>query len=219
MFESLRTDIRIKSTKRLYEMISAWPVDSQIDSPGSISFTQALPDSLTDFAATNGSRPFSTTQINQRIRMVPGRESTASQFRPLFTNERRIALSSKQGTETTQKQFAWPFLPARSYLKLGFAVRDDHLNEKQVELLTRNLANALKDKRILGLRKIDWLGIDVRPTVQLEQTGCSRTAFARWKNVLYQNQMRRRWVFASTMPLDVEMPPVSPPSLHARISY
>ena len=202
MFETLKANTQIKSTKRLYELISACPPDRTTDPPGPESFTRALIDTLTDLADTYGSRPFSTAQINQRIRMSENRKGNPSQLWSLFTNERHIAFSPMKGKEVTQKTVPWPLAPPRSYLKLGLTFRDDRLNKEQIGLLTQGLAKALKNKRILGLRKIDWLGIEIRPAVQHEQTNWARTAIARWKMAVKRKREERKFQERRSKDLD-----------------
>jgi hypothetical protein len=191
MFESLKANTHVRSTKRLYELISSCPPDQRKDPSDIKAFTRAFNDTLIDLVKTRGSRPFSTTQINQRIRMVSRGKSTPSQLWSLFDNERHITLSPMKGKDFTQQQIPWPLAPARSYLKLGLAFRDSGLNEEQIELLILGLNNALMDRRVLGLRKIDWLGIEIRPAVQQEQTGWARTAVARWKRVVQKKREER----------------------------
>ena len=93
--------------------------------------------------------------------------------------------------EDYQQSNPWPVATARSYLKLGLAFRDEGLNKEQIEYLTSYLAKALKNKRIIGLRKIDWLGIEIRPTVQLEHTGLAKIAVTRWREAI--RKKREAW--------------------------
>lgn len=130
--------------------------------------------------------------------MVSRRKSTPSQLWSLFDNERHNTLSPMKGKDFAQEQIPWPLAPARSYLKVGLAFRGDGLNEEQMKLLILGLNNALMDRRVLGLRKIDWLGIEIRPTVQQEQTGWARTAIARWKRVVRKNLEEREGVKPDT---------------------
>lgn len=190
-FESLRASTQIKSTKRLCELISACPSDQRIRPPGQGSFIGALTETLSDLAHTYRSRSHSTVQINQRLRMAPNRKGTPSQLWSLFNEERHIALPPSRSKGIDPRDLPWPLSPPRSYLKLGFAFRDERLNQEQTGYLTSRLAKALKNDHLIGLRKIDWLGVDIRPAMQHERMGIAKAAIARWKKAVLKKREGR----------------------------
>ncbi|KAH6616393.1 hypothetical protein C7974DRAFT_401726 [Boeremia exigua] len=192
MAENGKANLQITSTQKLFELLSACPENEITDPPGPNSFTRALIDTLSELAKTSGSRPFTTAQVTQRIRMKKTRKETPPQLFSFLSKDRHIVLSPAKVKEDHSKNLSWPQTYARSYLRLGMAFRDELLNEEQIEFLVSNLAKALKDVRFIGLRKIDWLGIEIRPTVQLEPTGWAKTAVARWKEVVRESRLKRR---------------------------
>ncbi|KAL1595212.1 hypothetical protein SLS60_009900 [Paraconiothyrium brasiliense] len=187
-FESLRVSTQVKSTKRLCELISACPPSQSSPPPGPGSFTGALVETLQDLAHTSRSRFYSTGRINQRLRMAPNRKGTPSQMWSLFSDERHIALSPLDSKPTTQM----PLLaPARSYLKLGLAFRDERLSREQIQFLSYQLGRALDNKRLLGLRKIDLLGVEIQPVAPLEWNVVARIAVTRWRQAIQIRQQSR----------------------------
>lgn len=187
LFESLRLSIQVKSTKRLCELISACPPTQSARPPGPGSFTGALIETLQDLAHTSRSRSYSTARINQRLLMAPNRKGTPSQMWSLFSDERHIALSPLDSKPTMQML---PLAPARSYLKLGLAFRDARLSREQIQFLSYQLGRALDDKKLFGLRKIDLLGVEIRPVAPLEWNVVAKVAVMRWRHAIQRKKAR-----------------------------
>lgn len=164
---------------RTFELLSACAIDATTAAPGDKSFTRALIDALNELLNEFGDRPFTTFHLNQRILLDPRRHDTPSQlwFR-MQNHERHIRLGPiKQISDTRSPSLTQP---PRGYLTLRFALRDDFLNQQQIEYLTRKLSKAFDKKALVGLRRIDWLGIKPAHPTPLGRTALAVFAIAQW---------------------------------------
>lgn len=181
-----------KQATRKFELLSACPIDQTTAAPGPWSFTRALIDNLKDLTRDYGDRPFSTFHLNQRICMDKHRLDTPSQLWHRLPNDQHIMLAPmKPKTERTQSKLALVRAP-KGYLTLQFALRDDTLNQVQIEFLTKNLAKAFDNKALIGLRRIDWLGIEpTKITSQFNRTTLAIYAFTQWKKYFSRKREER----------------------------
>lgn len=188
-----------KEETRTFELLSACAIDSTTAAPGENSFTRALIDALKELLDQFGDRPFTTFHLNQRILLDKRRHDTPSQlwFR-LQHHERHIRLAPlKPEPDRRRPAPGLSHLP-RGYLTLRFALRDESLNQQQIEYLTMNLSKAFNKKALVGLRRIDWLGIKPARTTHFGRAALAMFAIAQWKNVLH----RRREERLSQRPVD-----------------
>lgn len=164
---------------RTFELLSACAIDATTAAPGDNSFTRALINALNELLNEYGDRPFTTFHLNQRILLDPRRHDTPSQlwFR-MQNHERHIRLGPIK--QVSQVQSPSLTQPARGHLTLRFALRDEFLNQQQIEYLTMNLSKAFHKKALVGLRRIDWLGIQPAHPTPLGRTALAVFAIAQW---------------------------------------
>ncbi|OCK80678.1 hypothetical protein K432DRAFT_297177 [Lepidopterella palustris CBS 459.81] len=175
---------------RTYELLSACGLDSTTAAPGENSFTRALIDSLKELLRDHQS--FTTSQLNQKILLQPARRDTPSiLWNRLNNHDRKIRLAPlKPICQRNLKAF--PIHPPNAYLTLRFALRDEYLNRQQIEYLTRHLAKVFTNKAMVGIRRIDWLGIR-KParTGHFGRAALAMFACAQWKKVTKRKRQER----------------------------
>ncbi|KAF2868967.1 hypothetical protein BDV95DRAFT_578018 [Massariosphaeria phaeospora] len=206
-----------KEDTRTFELLSACSIDGTTAAPGNNSFTRALIDALYELSKEYVDRSFTTFHLNQRILLDPRRHDTPSQlwFR-LQNNERHIRLAPlKPEKDHGAKMFA----PPRGYLNLRFALRDEYLNREQIEFLTRNLAKAFNNKALVGLRRIDWLGMKPARSTHFGRAALAMVAVAQWKKFLNKKQEERlsqRTVDDVNLPADMSVESTSSSPMRKR---
>jgi hypothetical protein len=147
-----------RGTKR-FELMAACAIDQTTAAPGRNSFTRALIDALTALSSEYGRTPFTTFRLHQRILLDIRRHDTPSMLWSLLQNERHISLAPQQ-PEEVDVHLRYQ-LPSRSYLTLGFALRDASLRQEQIQLLNKKLSNMMHHA-MLDVLRIDWLSIEPR---------------------------------------------------------
>ncbi|ORY00886.1 hypothetical protein BCR34DRAFT_592437 [Clohesyomyces aquaticus] len=180
-----------KEDTRTFELLSACAFDQTTASPGENSFTRALIDALKELLDEFADRSFTTFHLNQRILLNPNRRDTPSQlwFR-LKHHERHIRLAPLKRDKECARKPSLPH-PPRGYLTLRFALRDDSLNREQIEYLTRNLSKAFRNKSLVGLRRIDWLGLKPARTTHFGRAALAMFAIAQWKKFIKKRRAQR----------------------------
>lgn len=206
-----------KEETRTFELLSACAIDSTTAAPGDNSFTRALIDALKELLEEFHDRPFTTFHLNQRILLDKRRHDTPSQlwFR-LQHHERHIRLAPLKPEKDRERKASGLRHPPRGYLTLRFALRDESLNREQIEFLTRNLSKAFNNKALVGLRRIDWLGLKPARTTHFGRAALAMFAIAQWKKFLNRRREERasqRRVDEVEFPADMaaEVSPVSSP--------
>ena len=176
---------------RTYELLSACGLDGTTASPGEYSFTRALIDSLKQLLIEFQDRSFTTFHLNQKILLHPARRDTASQlWYRLKHHERHIRLSPLKPSSNHSQ----PYLAQSpgSYLALRFALRDESLNQEQIECLTKHLSKTFNNKALVAVRRIDWMGIR-KParTGHFRRAALALHAFAQWKKFARRKRNER----------------------------
>lgn len=199
-----------KQSSRKFELLAACPIDQTTTAPGPYSFTRALIDGLTELARVYNDKPFSTFHLTQRICMDKRRLDTPAQLWHRLPNDQHILLAplkpSQPGSEQARQEQKVVRAP-RGYLTLQFALRDEKLGQEQIEFLTLGLSKAFENKKLIGLKKVDWLGIKPAPISYFERAGRAMQAIAQWRKfVLRKKAMRRPQGMAEdiTTPMDVD---------------
>jgi hypothetical protein len=181
-----------KEENRVMELLSACAID-QTTAAGQNSFTRALVDALRELLDDSGGRPISTFQLNQRILLDKRRHDTPSQlWYRLQHSDRHILLAPLKLQDNLEPQSpTLPQLP-RGYLTLRFALRDESLNKEQIEYLTSNLAKAFNKKAMVGLRRVDWVGIKPARTTHFERAALATYVIKKWRNILKKKHEERQ---------------------------
>lgn len=173
---------------RKFELLTASGLDQTTQAPGPYSFTRSLIDNLKDLVMEYDSAPFSSFHLNQRICMDPRRREVPSHLWYLFPNGGNILLAPKpsQMSVSSRKRRSSLARASNGRLTLTFDLRDEYLNREQIEVLTRSLTKALENKNMLGIRKIDWHGIEstVRTCQRFERIALMMLVVVRFRRVL-----------------------------------
>ncbi|UPX14577.1 uncharacterized protein EKO05_0005055 [Ascochyta rabiei] len=175
------------NSSRRMELLSACPIDQTTASPGPWSFTRALIDTLRDLVRERGDKSFSTFYLNQRICMDVRRHETPSHLWRLLPNDQSISLAPIGTSECLRASS-----PPLAQLKLSFGLRDQSLNEKQVEFLAHCLTKALQNQTVVSVRKIDWLRLEPTPLFQFERWTVIIIALLRWKKAVLTKRGERQ---------------------------
>jgi hypothetical protein len=177
---------------RKFELLSAAPIDQTTAAPGSNSFTRTLIDNLEALLQENGDKPFSTFHLNQRICMDKRRLDTPSQLWVRLPNENHVLLAPMR--DQRQNNSKWHTLSrSRGRLTLSFDLRDGALNKEQVEYLVARFTKAFKNKKLIGLRRINWHGIKslASSTTAFIRVALVACAIVQWKKVVRRKREER----------------------------
>jgi hypothetical protein len=180
---------------RTFELLSACAIDETTAAPGPQSFTRALIDAMKELLKENNGAAFSTFQLNQRICLNPARRDTPSHlWNRLHHHERHIPLAPLKPEPDALTRRPSLRRPPRGYLTLRFALRDDSLNREQIEYLTRKLSTAFRNPKLslVGLRRIDWLGLKPARSFQFKHTALAVYACSQWKKFLHKKRQDRQ---------------------------
>jgi len=200
-----------KEETRTFELLSACAINATTAAPGENSFTRALIDALKQLLDMFDDRPFTTFHLNQRILLDKRRHDTPSQlwFR-LQNHERHIRLAPLK--KISQRRSPSLPQPPRGYLTLRFALRDESLNQQQIEYLTMNLSKAFNKKALVGLRRIDWLGIKPARNTHFGRAALAMFAISQWKKVIKKRKQEREDEKESQRNIDHVLAPPDVPS-------
>ena len=192
---------------KTFEFLSACAINQPTAAPGTNSFTRALIDTLKELHERFGDKGFTTVHLNQGILLDPRRQDSPSQLWFRMQREhygRHISLAplkSKQIHDEKAQRFLR--LRPRGFLTLRFALRDEQLTQAQIEFLSRQLSKALNNKKLLGLSRIDWLGMESAPPTPLGRVALAMLAISQWKKVVEKRRQKRRPVDQVRLPVDV----------------
>lgn len=175
---------------KTFEFLSACAHNQTTASPGNHSFTRALIDTLKELHSRYGERGFSTFALNQGIVLDKRRRDTPSQLwfrmqRENYGPHIHLAPLKRQSEEVGRP------LRSRGLLTLRFALRDESLNQQQIEFLSLQLSKALNNKKLIGLSRIYWLGIESAPPTPLGRVALAMYAQRKWKKVVEKRRQQR----------------------------
>ncbi|KAJ4315529.1 hypothetical protein N0V94_005902 [Neodidymelliopsis sp. IMI 364377] len=179
---------------RRFELMSASAIDDTTAAPGPYSFTRALIDNAIDHLREHGDSPISTFHLNQRICMDTRRSDTPSYVWKVLPNDKDILLKPMQSAQVQRYEMFRTRVGGR--LTLEFELRDQVLNQEQIEYLARYLGKAFRHKQIMGVRKINWLGIVPVQQSSTERLNLAVYAITKWKKFVSRQHERR---LASTL--------------------
>ena len=180
---------------RTYELMSACAFDGTTASPGKYSFTRALIDALKELQSEYSEGSFTTFHLNQRINLNPDRRDTPSHlWYRLAHHERHIRLAPLKSEKERLLRSSSFRQPPRGYLTLRFALRDYSLNRQQIEHLTAKLSKAFTNKSLVGLRRIDWLGLKPARSTHFGRAALAMYAWAQWKKFVAKRRAEKNLV-------------------------
>lgn len=184
----------VKSSKQYNkkcELLSACMLDQTTSSPGDYSFTRALIDAIVgkEGLLGTGERPFSTFSLSQRINLNKRRHRQPcgiwDRGKTVQHSDPHIYLVPlKPGIVRDLQQATWRPLP-KAYLTLRFGLRDKTMNEEQIEFITMTLAKKFNSKAMVGLRRIDWVGIEPAPPItHFQRVALVMSVIKKWRRFL-----------------------------------
>lgn len=166
------------------------------------SFTRALIDTLKRLDSQHGEKGFTTFHLNQGIALDKRRHDTPSVLWSLLQHQgRHIHLAPVKPQHDREKN-ARPLrhLP-RGFLTLRFALRDETLTHEQIEFLTLQLSKAFNNKLLVGLSRIDWLGIKPARIAHFGSAALAMSAVKKWKRVVQKRRQERRRLDEIRLPI------------------
>lgn len=180
-----------KEETRIFELLSACAINSTTAAPGDNSFTRALIDTLKRLHEEHGEKGFTSSHLTQAIARDQRRYDTPPQLWWLKQHHHgrhiRLAPVKPQQTELKARR---PHVP-RGYLTLRFALRDESLTKEQIEFLTLQLSKAFNNKLLVGLSRIDWLGIKPARTTNFGRAALAMYYMGQWKKICERRRKRR----------------------------
>ncbi|KAH7095572.1 hypothetical protein FB567DRAFT_32882 [Paraphoma chrysanthemicola] len=192
-----------KPETKKFELLSACPIDQTTAAPGKYSFTRALIDGLKELLAEHKD-PVSTFRIQQRINLNDRRsDSPAQLWSRSPTSEHHIFLAPlKLHKPDITQPSSFRHTPG-GFLTLRFGLRDASLNKEQIEYMTKTLANALFNKALIGLRKVEWLEMHAAPPIpHFDRVALVMFAVTQWKKVISHRREERESQLASQRSVD-----------------
>jgi hypothetical protein len=172
-----------------FELMAACAVDQSTAAPGLYSFTRMLIDALLSHLENRGDEPISTFRLLQDINLDTRRDDTPSHLWSMSQTSKHISLRPMKSAQVQRYEMFRTRVGGR--LTLEFELRDEVLSQEQIEYLARGLGKAFNDKRMVGLRKINWLHM-----VPVEQSHAERVALVRravtgWKEFIKRRREQR----------------------------
>lgn len=207
-----------RQSVRKFELLSACPHDETTSSPGDRSFTRVLIDKLTQLADEYNDKPFSTFHLNSLICMDPRRHDTPSQLWFRLPNEQNILLAPLQRKTDEPPKKKRVQLEPRGYLTLRLAINNESLTRPQIEYLAEKLSKAFGNKKLIGLRKIDWIDIKPAKISPFERVALAAYYFTQWKKAVQRTKLKNvvDSVALDATPMDVDTDRSAVPSPRKR---
>lgn len=183
-----------------YEYLGACQKDRTTASPGDKSFTAALIICLELLLQRSEGHSFTTADLLRAIAEQRYRKNNP----PLLASrveksDRRILLAPKLSNEA-KKYFDDEPVPV--YLDLRIEIKQDNLDESQVEDLAKRVARAVRQSTV-KTRRVDWLRLAPRKRFLKDVVRTVRTAIALGKMQTVQEE-----------PNPIEQPPVIETPIH-----
>lgn len=163
-----------------FELLSACAIDQTTPSPGEYSFTRALIDAMVKFLEESPSTPISTYRLIQRINLDPRRADTPS-F--MWARGQTVAHNESHVLLAPLKKSVLRLLRPKSFLTLRLGLKQETLDRKQIEFMTKALTKAFNHAQALvGLRRADWVSIEPAPPIsQWERVTLVMYVIQQWK--------------------------------------
>jgi hypothetical protein len=192
-----------KQETKKFELVAASPIDQGTASPGKYSFTRALIDGLKELLDEH-KEPISTFRLVQSINLSKHRSDTPAHVwaRDLHTDQHIFLAPLKPHKPDITQPSSFRSAPG-GYLTLRFGLRDASLNKEQIEYMTKTLANALFNKALVGLKKVEWLEMKAAPPIpHFDRVALVMFAATQWKKVISKRKQDRASQLASQRSVD-----------------
>lgn len=187
---------------RTFELLSACAIDSTTAAPGDNSFTRALIDTLKRLHTQHGEKGFTTFHLNQGVALDKRRHDTPSVLWSLLQHHGRHIHLAPVKPHQDREIKARPLRPLpHGFLMLRFALRDETLTQEQIEFLTLQLSKAFNNKLLVGLSRIDWLGIKPARIAHFGRAALAMSAVKKWRKVVDKSREKRRTLDNVALPV------------------
>jgi hypothetical protein len=177
-----------QQTKR-FELVAASPINTTTERPGEFSFTRALIDGLKELLDTH-KEPISTFRLVQSVNLSKNRTENPAHVwaRDLHSDQHIFLAPLKPHKPDLAQPSSFRSAPG-GYLTLRFGLRDATLNKEQIEYMTKTLSNALFNKALIGLRKVEWLDMKAAPPIaHFDRVALVMFAATQWKKVVHKRK-------------------------------
>jgi hypothetical protein len=172
-----------------FELMCACAIDQTTAAPGRFSFTRVLIDSLVSILERRGDEPISTFRLLQQINLDTRRSDTVSHLWSTQRNGKPISLRPMKSAQVQRYEMFRTRVGGR--LTLEFELRDEVLSQEQIKYLAQGLGKAFKDKRMVGLRKINWLRMVPVEQSHAERVALVKRAVSGWKEFIKRRREQR----------------------------
>jgi hypothetical protein len=206
-----------KQESKKFELVAASPIDQTTAAPGENSFTRALIDGLGELLDEHKD-PISTFRLVQSINLNKHRSDTPAHVwaRDQHTDQHIFLAPLKHHKPDVVQPSSFRAAPG-GYLTLRFGLRDASLNKEQIEYMTKTLSNALFNKALVGLRKVEWLDMKPAPPIpHFDRVALVMYAATQWKKVIRERKQDRasqlasqRTVYEVTFPETMDFSPTN----------
>jgi hypothetical protein len=179
---------RTSSSPRKFELLSSSRPEDRTVSSEVKSFIKVLIDNLEVLADEYGGSPFSTFTLNQRMCIDSRMHDSPSHLWSLSSSDQHIFLAPVNNqTKDDNKRITRR--PA-SRLALSLDLRDQSLNQVQIEYLVKQLAKAFNNK-LLGVRGINFHGIKPISHSPFSTAALVLLVIIQWKKIVQRRREER----------------------------
>lgn len=186
---------------RTHELLSACGYDETTASPGPNSFTRALIDGMHELLSQYKTRGFSTFTLLQKINKNAIRRETQSHlWEQIRHHDRHIRLAplkpkvvNGEDADAEERSRASLTNLPRSYVTLRLGLRKE-LGQAGIEYLANRMAKAFSNPGLIGLMKIDWLGMRDARAHPFGRAALAVRYFRRWRKNMREIPRERRWL-------------------------
>ncbi|KAL5121024.1 hypothetical protein ACEQ8H_000873 [Pleosporales sp. CAS-2024a] len=211
-----------KPEAKKFELVAASAINEGTAAPGEHSFTRAFIDGVNELL-NDHLEPISTFRLVQSINLNKNRDASPAQVwaRGQYTDQRILLTPLKKQESDSPKPAKFRSTPG-GYLTLKLGLRDAKLNKEQIEYMAKTLSNALLNKALIGLKQVEWMGMEPAPPIHhFDRVALVMYAATQWKKVIRDRKQDRASQLASQTTVDqVAFPDatnVSPTTCQKRI--
>ncbi|OAL47996.1 hypothetical protein IQ07DRAFT_646192 [Pyrenochaeta sp. DS3sAY3a] len=166
--------------RRVYELLAASAMNQTTRGPGPESFTTALISSLEGLLTKYEGKNFPTRKLMEKINMK--RATPSVLWDRLHKCERHVQLAPLT-KDKNSSMLRFSERPAEeAWVKLRFSLPQPLLEQSQIEALAHELPEAFERAKIMGLRRIDWLKMEIMGSLSLSAVAASVVMGVRWRS-------------------------------------
>lgn len=177
-----------REENKTFELLTACAYDEVTSPPGPYSFTRALIDGLKELLKQYGTNSFTTFNLQEKINSNPIRLHTPSMLWNRFKlHERHIRFAPLKPKDSEMLPQS-PSTQPRSYVTLRLALRKSELDQPAIEYLAKKVSSAFSNPKLIGLQRIDWLGMKPARPTDFGRALLAMTYFNKWKRIVFKKR-------------------------------